>query len=285
MSQFISNADVVMYNDLVHLQFYDQGNRLRGTARTKSNVIGASEIFPVYGAGVATLHVPRTDVTTMNPSVVQVTCTLEDWDAADYTDRFEQAKVNFDEAQTIAKISVQAIGRQFDQTQIDATAVSGTTNVVAANAENLTYAKILEAIAFLDNNGVPYDNRYCMITTSGQTSLLQDERFISNRYTNNMLVEKGSINGVSVLGVKFIVIPDSVINGLTFGLPTAGDIRTAFMWHEDSMGVCIGAGLDQTTYMDWVPEKFSMLVRTVMSVGSVAIDARGIVDIDYDQTA
>lgn len=285
MSQFISNADVRLYSDMVHLEFYNKGNRLRGTTRMRPSVEGESVTFPVMGAGVASPHIPRTDVTPMSPNVYQVICPLLDWDAADYVDKFELAKINFDEVSEIVQISVEAIGRQYDQSEIDALTASGTTMIIPPNAENLTYAKILEAIGELDNNGVPANDRYCAITVSGQTALLQDERFISNRYTNNNLVEKGSINGVSVLGVKFIVIPDETIDNITFGLPISGDIRTAFMWQMQSMGMATGVGLDQTTTVDWVTEKYSWLVRTVLSVGAVAIDARGIVEIDYDQTA
>ena len=55
--------------------------------------------FPKLGKGSATASIPQTDVTPLNVTYSQVTATMSDYNAAEYSDIFHQAKVNFDERQ------------------------------------------------------------------------------------------------------------------------------------------------------------------------------------------
>jgi hypothetical protein len=75
------------------------------------------------GKGLANQKASQADVTPMDISHARQTATLQNWNAPEYTDIFDQAEVNFDEelAQTIAK----AIGRREDQLIIDT--LAGTT--------------------------------------------------------------------------------------------------------------------------------------------------------------
>ena len=122
-----------------------------------------------------------------------------------------------------------------------------------------------------------------MCTASGQASLLTDDRFTSKFYTQNMLVENGSLTGKMFLGMRFIVIPDYQRNGQIFGLPKTGNIRSSFAYHKEAIGM--GIGIDQRTMVDWIPEKTSWLVNTIFSANATAIDPIGIVQIDTDESA
>ncbi len=51
----------------------------------------------------------QTDVTPMNVGFSTVTCTLGDWNAAEYSDIFSQQKVNFDERSELAQVVGAAI--------------------------------------------------------------------------------------------------------------------------------------------------------------------------------
>ena len=68
----------------------------------------------------ATARIPQTDVTPLNVTYSQVTATMSDFNAAEYSDIFHQAKVNFDERQELVQVVSKAIGRRMDQLIIDA---------------------------------------------------------------------------------------------------------------------------------------------------------------------
>ena len=51
--------------------------------------------------------------------------------------------------------------------------------------------------------------------------------------------------------------------------------RTCFAWHKNSVGYAEGIGLK--TEINYVPEKASWLTTCMLSAGSVAVDAEGIV--------
>jgi len=283
MSANNSNAWIKLYDDMVKIQYQYAGNKLRGTSRERTNVEGSQVQYPVYSGAVASPRVYRSNVNPMNPDVTTVELTMEDWEAGDYTDIFEQQKVNFDEVTELSKISAMAIGRQSDQMQIDALAASGTANLIPDGATNFTYAKALQVVEYFDENGVPPEDRFIAVSANSQTALLQEDQFINEFYTSNRLVENGSLTGKMVLGMKWIVIPDYSRNGAVFGLPKVGNIRTNFAWQQQSIGTAIG--IDQNTRIDYIAEKLSWLVVTLFSANSVAIDNIGIVEIDTDETA
>jgi len=141
----LSNAFVTLFDAEVK-QAYQAKAQLVGATRQRRGVEGATVKFPKVGKGVATLRVPQTDVTPLNVDFSQVTATLEDWNAAEYSDIFMQQKVNFDERQELVQVVANAIGRRQDQLILDALAASGTSNTVANDIggtdTNLNVAKL-----------------------------------------------------------------------------------------------------------------------------------------------
>ena len=115
----LSNAFVTLFDAEVK-QAYQGKAMLVGATRARRGVEGSIVKFPKVGKGVATLRVPQTDVTPINASFSQVTLTLQDWNAAEYSDIFSQAKVNFDERQELVQVVAAAVGRRQDQMIIDA---------------------------------------------------------------------------------------------------------------------------------------------------------------------
>tara|TARA_B000000441_G_C21455037_1_gene184160 strand:- start:63 stop:407 length:345 start_codon:yes stop_codon:yes gene_type:complete len=85
----------------------------------RSNVTGSTVKFPKVGKGVAQVRTPQTDIVPLNTDFSQVTATMTDYIAAEYSDIFNQAKVNFDERQELAQVVGKAIARREDQIIID----------------------------------------------------------------------------------------------------------------------------------------------------------------------
>ena len=128
MAQSITNAFVTLFDAEVK-QAYQGESSILGCVRLRQGVQGQTYKFPKLGKGSATARIPQTDVTPLNVTYSQVTATMSDFNAAEYSDIFHQAKVNFDERQELVQVVSKAIGRRMDQLIIDAVnAASGTGN-------------------------------------------------------------------------------------------------------------------------------------------------------------
>src|SRR6056297_65904 len=121
----LSTAFVTLFDAEVK-QAYQAQAVLRGAVRLRSGVEGATYKFPKIGRGVAQVRVPQTDVSPLNVEYGQVTVTLEDYIAAEYSDIFMQQKVNFDERAELVQVVSNAIGRRQDQLILDALSASST---------------------------------------------------------------------------------------------------------------------------------------------------------------
>jgi len=276
MAISISNAFVTLFDAEVK-QAYQADAVLRNTVRLRSGVQGATHKFPKIGAGVATVRVPQTDVTPLNVDYSQATVTLADYIAAEYSDIFNQAKVNFDEKRELVQVVGKAIGRRADQIVIDAIAGSGTSlavsNDIGGTDTNLNVAKLREAKRLMDANNVPMDDRYMLIHASNLSNLLSETSVTSSDFNTVKALVQGEIN--TFLGFNFITIGDRTEGGLTGG--GSGSDRTVYAWHKSAVGMAEGMGI--RSEINYIPEKTSWLVASMLSAGATAIDAGGIVSI------
>ena len=271
----LSNAFVTLFDAEVK-QAYQAKAELVSAVRQRRGVEGSTAKFPKVGKGVATLRIPQTDVTPLNVYFSQVTVTMEDWNAAEYSDIFMQQKVNFDERQELVQVVANAIGRRQDQLIIDALNASGTSltvdNDIGGADSNLNVAKLREAKKLLDKNNVPPQDRHVVIHANSLASLLSETAVTSSDFNTVKALVSGEIN--TYLGFTFHVLGDRTEGGLTVD----GSLdRTVLAFHKDAIGYAEGMG--PKTEINYVPEKTSFLVNAMFSAGSVAIDAEGIVDI------
>jgi hypothetical protein len=271
----LSNAFVTLFDAEVK-QAYQAKAELVSAVRQRRGVEGSTAKFPKVGKGVATLRIPQTDVTPLNVDFSQVTATMEDWNAAEYSDIFMQQKVNFDERQELVQVVANAIGRRQDQLIIDALNASGTSltvdNDIGGADSNLNVAKLREAKKLLDKNNVPPQDRHVVIHANSLASLLSETAVTSSDFNTVKALVSGEIN--TYLGFTFHVLGDRTEGGLTVD----GSLdRTVLAFHKDAIGYAEGMG--PKTEINYVPEKTSFLVNAMFSAGAVAIDAEGIVDI------
>jgi len=130
MALQISNAFVTLFDSEVK-QAYQGARALAGLTRERSNVEGSTVKFPKIGKGSASVRVPQTDVVPLNVTYSQVTATMTDYIAAEYSDIFHQQRVNFNERQELVQVVSGAIGRRMDQVIIDALVAASSTGTVA----------------------------------------------------------------------------------------------------------------------------------------------------------
>mgnify|MGYP000753570350 CR=1 FL=1 len=275
MSVSLSNAFVTLFDAEVK-QAYQGKAMLVGAVRARRGVEGSTVKFPKVGRGVATARVPQTDVTPLNVGFSTVTLTLSDFNAAEYSDIFSQAKVNFDERQELVQVVANAMGRRQDQLILDALTASSTSltvaNSVGGATTNLNVAKLREAKRLMDKGNVPADGRHIIIHANSLASLLSETAVTSSDFNTVKALVQGDIN--TFLGFTFHVMGDRSEGGL----PIDGSLdRTCFAFHQQAIGY--GEGIGMRTEINYIAEKTSWLVNEVFSAGAVAIDDEGIVKI------
>lgn len=278
MSTNLSPAFVQLFEAEVH-QAYQGAATLRGVGRTRTGVTGDTVKFPKVGKGTASVRVPQTDVTPINAAFSQVSVSMQDFVASEYSDIFNQQKVNFDERQELAQVVGNAIGRREDQIIIDALNAASAGSTVAktvvtsgsAAASNLNVGKLLAAKKALDAKNVPAADRHIVIHANNLSGLLGDERAISSDFQTINALVNGSVG--SMLGFTFHILGDRDEGGL----PLATADRTCFAFHRSALGV--GVGIAPKTEINYIPEKTSFLVTAMLSMGAGAIDVDGIVDV------
>lgn len=274
MSISLSNAFVTLFDAEVK-QAYQGKAMLVGAVRQRRGVEGSTVKFPKVGKGVATARISQSDVTPLNVGFSNVTCTLQDWNAAEYSDIFSQAKVNFDERSELVQVLGNAIGRRQDQLILDALTASSTSltvsNDIGGTDSNMNVAKLREAKKLLDKNNVPPEGRHLIIHANGLAALLSETAVTSSDFNTVKALVAGEIN--TFLGFTFHVLGDRSEGGLII----ATNDRSCFAFHRDAIGYA--EGIAPRTEINYIPEKTSFLVNSVFSAGAVAIDDEGIVKI------
>ena len=251
MALSISNAFVQLFDAEVK-QAYQGARSLAGVVRERSGVEGNQVKFPKIGKGTATIRVPQSDVTPLNVSYSQITATMSDYIAAEYSDIFNQQKVNFDERRELVQVVGNAIGRRMDQLIIDALDAASSPSTVATSVggagTNMNLAKLLAAKKALDANNVPAEGRCMVIHANGLSALLDETELTSSDFATVKALSTGEID--TFLGFKFITLGDRDEGGLP--LPST---RTCFAFHRDAVGM--GIGMNQRSEINYVPEKTS----------------------------
>lgn len=274
MAISVSNAFVTLFDAEVK-QAYQAQRALAGTTRERT-VEGSTVKFPKLGKGSATLRIPQTDVTPLNVTYSQVTATMEDYIAAEYSDIFHQSKINFNERSELVQMVAGAIGRRMDQIVIDALEATASPQTVANSvggaATNMNIAKLREAKKLLDAANVPASDRMAVIHANSLAALLAETEVTSSDYNTVKALVAGELN--TFLGFRIITLGDRDEGGLTID----GSLdRTCWAFHKDALG--LGMSMNQTSRVDYIPEKTSFLVASMFSAGAVAIEDNGIVKI------
>lgn len=289
MADQVTAAFTRLYNaDVKHI-FQREGGYLRSAVRMKTGIVGMSTYFNRVGKGVATTKARHGVITPMNQDHSQVQAMIEDFYAADYVDRLDEAKTNIDERMVIAKGGAWALGRKVDEqiiTALDTSANAAHTWVQTSRAALL--ASLLTYIQRLDDLDVPNDGeRYGLLTPRAFASMMAVDQFQSSDWVNSKPLIDGIPTGgrwKEYMGVKWM---------MHTGLPGAGTATAkTFLWHKDCVGYATGAHAKNIADNDmvsaiitYVPERDSHFVNHAMSGGGVLIEDAVIEGTFVDTTA
>jgi len=266
------------FDSMVH-HLYQADGRLRNFVTQRTGVVGDIYKFRTMGKGLANQKASQADVTPMDVAHSLVNCVLENWNAPEYTDIFDQAEVNFDEKSQLAKTIAMAIRRREDQLIIDALDGSTPADTILTSiggaGTGLNMAKIRAAGAVLDNAGVPEEGRVLVANTRSKWTLLGETEATSSDYNTVKALANGQID--TFAGFKFVWVPDNGEGGIT----SAATVYDNYAFHMDSVGLAVG--IDFRTEINYIAEKTSWLCNGVYKAGSVAIDETGIVKVQCTQ--
>lgn len=280
MSTNLSTAFIAQFDAMVK-HAYQASGILRPSVRLKTGVKGSTHRFPTMGKGVATQRVPQTDVVPMNISHDNKTATLSDWNAPEYTDIFDQAKVNFDEQKELATTIASAMTRREDQLILDALdAASSTLTVgtdIGGSGTDMNTSKVRRAKRLLDDQEVPSEDRCIVVSSQGLESMLGDTQATSSDFNTVKALVNGEVD--SFVGFKWKTMGTRSEGGL----PKASNVRTSYAYHKWAIGLAVG--IDHRTEVNYIPEKTSWLANGIFSAGSVGIDALGIVEISTTEAS
>ena len=290
MSTSISTAFIGDYNADVHMVFQREGSMLRTGVYTKDNVVGSTAYFEKLGTGVATTKSRHGEITPMNATHTQPSCTIVDFYAGDFVDLLDEAKTNIDSRMAYAKAGAYALGRKVDS-QI--TAVMDADSSAQVTVTVTTFAAILattlQLVEGLDSNSVPNDGqRYGAVTPRLWMQLMTVNSFASADYVgaNGLPFGTGAPGHQKWkdwLGVKWCMHPDLPGQATSSG--------KCFVWHKSAIGYATGKHAGNVASngsvaadITWQGTRAAHFVNHMMSGQACTIDATGIIEGNFNDT-
>ena len=269
MATSITNAFITQFEAEVHMAYQRMGSKLKNLVRTVNGVNGNTVKFQKVAKGSANTKARHAEVVAMDLSHSNVSATLTDYYAADYVDKLDELKVNIDERQVVAQSAAYALGRKTDSVL---TGIMNGATTLANNSSGtgtgMNLGKAQAMMELFNTNDVPDDQqRYWVVGPKQWSDLINLDQFSRVEYVGEgELPYAGGMTAKRWLGFLWFVHS---------GLETSGSTdRHTVAFHKSSLG--LGVGTDVKTEVNYIPEKVSHLITSMLSIGSTLIDTDGI---------
>jgi hypothetical protein len=191
---------------------------------------------------------------------------MVDYYVVEYIDKLDELKININERQAVAQSAAAALGRQTDALIVSAMDAGANATAIADTSGALVKADLLTLFETFGTADIPEDGqRYLAMSPAGFADLFNINEFASSDYVGPQnLPFAGGMTMKEFLGFK-IFSTSAVAGGKNFA------------YHTTAVG--IGINSDVQTEVNYVPQKVAHLATSMMSMGSVAIDANGIYEV------
>jgi hypothetical protein len=269
MATSITNAFITQFEAEVHMAYQRMGSKLKNLVRTVNGVNGNTVKFQKVAKGSANTKARHAEVVAMDLSHSNVSATLTDYYAADYVDKLDELKVNIDERQIVAQSAAYALGRKTDSVLTEI--MNGATTLAnnsSGTGTGMNLGKSTAMMELFNTNDVPDDNqRYWVVGPKQWSDLLALDQFSRVEYVGEgELPYAGGMTAKRWLGFLWFVHS---------GLETSGSTdRHTVAFHKSSLG--LGVGTDVKTEVNYIPEKVSHLITSMLSIGGTLVDGDGI---------
>jgi hypothetical protein len=269
MATSITNAFITQFEAEVHMAYQRMGSKLKNLVRTVNGVNGSSVKFQKVAKGSANTKARHAEVVAMDLSHSNVSATLTDYYAADYVDKLDELKVNIDERQVVAQSAAYALGRKTDSVLTGI--MDGATQLAnnsSGTGTGMNLGKAQAMMELFNTNDVPDDQqRFWVVGPKQWSDLINLDQFSRVEYVGEgELPYAGGMTAKRWLGFLWFVHS---------GLETSGSTdRHTVAFHKSSLG--LGVGSDVKTEVNYIPEKVSHLITSMLSIGGTLIDTDGI---------
>lgn len=265
MSTNIASSFITQYSDEVKLAYQQKAPKLFNVGRKALNVVGSTYNFHTMGKVVANSKALDADITLLNPTQAQVTCTLVDKYAGIFIGTLDALKTNIDARKYFVESAGAAISRAIDDVIITALAAASTTTTTTTGG--MTIAKLIEARLALDLADVEPEDRVLVMSPKQIGDLMAITSFTSSDWQGLAKVDQSGIG----TAYGFTVIKHT-------GLPLATVNRTCFAFNKQALGIAVGQ--DIKTTVERVAMKNGDVATSTVSMGAVIIDQSGVLKVN-----
>ena len=293
----VPNHFVNKFADDVNLAMQQTTSRLEGTVITMPDIVGSSASVDFTGITESQQVTTRfQDLQANNTPHVRRWVDLSDFDWFDYIDSFDKLKVLVDPTNKYVTGAIAAHNRQKDRQIIGALQGSareqtgqgnaGTSQYVALPAgqkvavggANITMAKLRTAIELMNVNeaGSPEEGgeRFFVYTANQLTKLMADTTVTSSDYNTMRALQNFQVD--TFMGMKWT---------RTELLPKTGNNRFCYIYGKSFVTLGIGQNIVNDVSQNKTKRGFPFQVYSMMSLGAVRNQDKGVVEIACDETA
>lgn len=273
----IDQAFITKFNRDVHLAYQVSEAKFRQLVRTDADVTGDRVRFQKLGTMTVSSKARNGDIPIQNPEHTWVEVVLLDRYGAVLIDQLDLTKLNIAVREGYIHNMSAAFARETDGQIITAMTAGATANVNASFTGNLTRNLVLEAREILDEANVQNNAVYAAISPHQWAAMMCVTEFANEQYVGY----DGQPWKMQGPPMKFWNRCNWFVSTLLPGIGTA--TARGYMWDRRSVGHAIGQEVSIT--WDWENLKKAWSGAGSMSMNAVVIDAAGLVELRYNDTA
>jgi len=284
------------YGDMISLLAQQQGSMIlpKSAITVKRNVVGEETFMEQIASGDMEDASARLQAITLNnPNYSRRRISKYNFTKAYGLDKFDLEATLPDPTSPIVQTLSFAAGRKMDDLVLAAargtayTGKTGSTSVplpagqkVAAAAAGLTVTKLRAAKKILDQNKVPFNDRFLAVAAEGIDDLLSDSNVTSADFNTVRALVEGKVD--TFLGFKFIQMEAPVTDNASNTLGVAGSgTYFAVAFQKSGLGLAVwsdnGARIDTRVDLVGAPKQLAYN----MSIGASRLEEEKIVEIAY----
>ena len=266
MATSVSVHFITQFQEEIHILWEQRMGFFLDTVMTVRGVVGDTVRFPVLAGINAEQKARHAEWALINPAHTTVSATMEDWGAPIPVEKFDELKTNVSWRSNYQRIATNALVREADRIVIDAL-TTGNTSTSGGSTVDLELQKIQTAIKTLDENNVPTNDRWAIISPHQWQVLSAIDQFSNADFVGGAgLTFPNGSRAKNWMGINW---------RMATNVPGAGTTNeSCFMYQQDSVG--LGIGMNITTEIDFIPMRRIHLINSVLSMASVVIDPSGV---------